>query len=156
MWRILLFSIVLLLSTTAVLYAGPALDDFHDIRQPDGTSFKARKHGDEFQNWTESESGHTVIRNKKTKEWEYAAQNLDGTLRGSGHKFFPNQKSPVNIPKKLRPPRNIKAEKSHSQFIGSAYQVRNQHKLPVLPVTHPLSLPGTGLRSPYQVPEKSS
>jgi len=112
------------LSTTSLSYAGPALDDFIDIQQPDGASFKARKHGDEFQHWTETEGGHTVIRNKKTNEWEYAEQNPDGTLRGSGQKVIPDQKAPANIPRNLKPPRNTKAEKALSQSLQEIYNSR--------------------------------
>ncbi len=124
MWNILLVSIVFLLSTTSVLYAGPAFDGYLDVQQPDGTAFKVRKHGDEFQNWTETESGHTVIRNKDSHECEYAEQNPDGTLRGSGQKVIPHQNAPANIRKKLKPPRNKEAEKSHSQSLQKIYQQR--------------------------------
>jgi len=124
MWKILLVSLVLVLSCCPVLYAGPALDIPLDFNQPDGTSFKARKHGDEFQNWTELESGHSVVRNKTTREWEYALQNSDGTLRGSGKKVVPNREAPKDIPPGLRPPRNYAAEKEHSKSLQNIYQQR--------------------------------
>lgn len=133
MWKSLLASIVFLLSTTSVLYAGPALNNFFEIRQPDGASFKARKHGDEFQNWTETENGYTVIKNKKTKEWEYAAQNPDGTLRGSGQKVIPSQQTPANIPKKLKPLRKTEAEKSLAQSLQTIYQQRMPSTSPPSP-----------------------
>jgi M6 family metalloprotease-like protein len=124
MWKQLATTLILLLTTSSLLYAGPALKDFIDVQQPDGTHFKARKHGDEFQNWTETESGHTIIRNRHSSEWEYAEQNLDGTLRESGITVIPNRTVPAHIPKKLKPPRNIEAERSRSQSLQKMHQQR--------------------------------
>lgn len=124
MGKKLLISLLFVLLTTSLSYAGPALEDYIDFQQPDGTSFKARKQGDEFQHWTETESGHTILRNKQTKEWEYAEQNSDGTLRGSGQKVIPNKKAPANIPRNLKPPRDTKAEKALSQSLQEIYNNR--------------------------------
>ena len=124
MWITLLASIVLLLASTSVLYAGPAIDRWLVVQQSDGTTFNARKFGDEFQNWTETESGHTVVRNKKTKDWEYANQGPDGALQPSGRKVIPSQKAPADMPKHLKPPRNTKAEKIQSRSMQDIYLQR--------------------------------
>jgi M6 family metalloprotease-like protein len=119
-----LLSILLVLLTASLLYAGPAVDDFIDIAQPDGTSFKARKFGDEYQNWAETESGYTVVRNKKNKEWEYATRNPDGTLQPSGQKVVPHGKPPEKTPKHLKPPRKVDEEQNQSRWMRDSYLER--------------------------------
>lgn len=121
--RILIFLIAISLCTTQ-LHAGPASPDLIEVTQPDGSSFKIRKQGDEFQNWTETETGHTVLKNPKTKEWEYAVKNLDGSLGLSGQKVSPQQKTPTDLPKHLKPQRNTEAEKLLSEHIRNTYQQR--------------------------------
>ncbi|SJZ88798.1 M6 family metalloprotease domain-containing protein [Trichlorobacter thiogenes] len=121
--RILIFFICISLFATQ-LHAGPASPDLIEVTQPDGSSFKIRKHGDEFQNWTETETGHTVLKNLKTKEWEYAVKNSDGSLGLSGQKVSPQQKAPTDLPKHLKPQRNTEAEKLLSEHIRNTYQQR--------------------------------
>ena len=121
--KIIVFFIGICLCATQ-LHAGPASPDLIEVMQPDGSSFKIRKHGDEFQNWTETETGHTVLKNQKTKEWEYAIKASDGTLGLSGQKVIPQQKFPINLPKHLKPLRNTEAEKLLSEHIRNTYQQR--------------------------------
>jgi M6 family metalloprotease-like protein len=121
--RILIFFTCLCLCTTQ-LHAGPASPDLIEVTQPDGSSFKIRKQGDEFQNWTETETGHTVLKNKKTKEWEYAVKNPDGSLGLSGQKVSPQQKTPTDLPKHLKPQRNTEVEKLLSEHIRNTYLQR--------------------------------
>jgi M6 family metalloprotease-like protein len=106
--------------------AGPANPDPVDITQPDGSIITTRLRGDEFQNWNElEETGHTIIRNHSTGFWEYAAQNSDGTLRGSGVTVKPRgQNAPVNIPKGLRPPRKKELEKQMNEMLKDVYRQR--------------------------------
>ncbi|MDD2900384.1 MAG: hypothetical protein PHI31_16940, partial [Desulfuromonadaceae bacterium] len=104
----------------------PASPDPVDIRQPDGTTVRARIKGDEFQNWTESEdTGHTIIKNPSSSYWEYAEQLPDGTLRPNGQKVRPKGvDAPAFIPKGLRPPRNKELENSMRQYLKEFYQQR--------------------------------
>ena len=50
----------ILISTNS--FAVPANPDVFEKRQPDGAKFKARLAGDEYANWTETESGYTIKR----------------------------------------------------------------------------------------------
>lgn len=122
----LLFLIGFLLAVPPSLYAGPASPDTIDIRQPDGTSFKARIHGDEFQAWTISEtSGHTILPEKISGYWEYAERAQDGSLRPSGQRVKPGgQDAPSKLPKGLRPPRNLELERHMQQMQNELYQQR--------------------------------
>lgn len=123
--RTFMLSICIFLYATQ-LYAGPASPELVTATQPDGSSFKVRKQGDEFQNWTETETGHTVLRNKKTHEWEYAVQNQDGSLGLSGRKVIPTQQAPADIPKRLKPLRNTEMDTFRSEQIREIYQKRLQ------------------------------
>lgn len=116
--------LLLMLATGNNLSAAPANPEIFEIKQPDGAVFKARKHGDEFQSWTETEDGHTVVRNHTTKEWEYAVQNPDETLRPSGHKVIPGKKAPEVFPKRLKPPRNKELELQMHQMLKDSYKRR--------------------------------
>lgn len=116
--------LLLMLATGNNLSAAPANPEIFEITQPDGAVFKARKHGDEFQSWTETEDGHTVVRNHATKEWEYALQNPDETLRPSGHKVIPGKKAPDFFPKRLKPPRNKELELQMHQMLKDSYKRR--------------------------------
>lgn len=113
---------------TPQLYAAPAAPDLLEATQPDGTKFKLRKRGDEFQNWTETEAGFTVLKNKKTKEWEYAIKQPDGKLTRSGKKVMPHLQPPAYLPRHLKPPRNTEAEKAQSETLQEIYQQRLQPK----------------------------
>jgi len=123
--RILIFFICLSLFATQ-LYAGPANPDPVTISQPDGSKIVTRLHGDEFQNWTEHiDSGHTIIRNKSNGFWEYAEQNTDGTLKGSGIRVLPDgSNAPSNIKKGLIPPRNKEHAEQMSLMLKEVYQER--------------------------------
>jgi len=122
----LLYIIVLNLITASSLYAGPANPDPVDILQPDGSKITIKMHGDEFQNWSELEgTGHTIIRNHSTGFWEYADQSSDGALKGSGIKVQPKgRNAPANIPKGLRPPRDINSEQQMNLLLQDVYQQR--------------------------------
>ena len=48
-----------------VLQAVPAYPYPESIQQPDGTYLTVQLHGDEFQNWTTTNDGYTVVRNSK-------------------------------------------------------------------------------------------
>lgn len=63
-------SMVLCLAAPCMSIAGPASPDAFNIQQPDGKQFKARMRGDEWANWTETESGHTIAKGAD-KAWYY-------------------------------------------------------------------------------------
>jgi len=104
--------------------AGPASPELLTLTNPDGTSFKARIRGDEFQNWTEAENGYSVIKNPASKYWEYAEKAFDGAFRGSGKVFTPNAIQLPNIPKGLKPDRNTSGEADHNRMIKDIFLER--------------------------------
>ena len=122
--RKLLLSTFLLLTAPALALAAPALEDYLTFHQPDGTTFIARKRGDEYQNWVETESGHTVVRNRATGDWEYATQSAGGYLQPSGQRVVSSRKIPAGVPTQLRPPRNIDAERIQSRVMRKMYLQR--------------------------------
>lgn len=61
--------ILLFLISTSV--ACPANPNSFDVKQPDGSKFKAKMIGDEKGAWTETEDGYTIVQDKD-KYWTYA------------------------------------------------------------------------------------
>jgi hypothetical protein len=92
--------------------AVPASPDPVQVEQPNGKKFKAFIRGDEFQGWVETEQGHTVIKNPKTKVWEYAKEKEPGNLAPSGIEVDPKKSPPEGIPLHLKPKRDTEREKS--------------------------------------------
>ena len=118
----LVFMFFLLFSTQ--VYAVPASPDYFEVFQPDGSTFKARQYGDEFQGWTESESGHTILKNEITNVWEYALQGPNGALSLSGQQVVHQMEVPADIPKHLKPSRNIEIQNALSTMIKDSYLQR--------------------------------
>ena len=83
-------------------YCVPASPDSFTVKQPDGTEFKALKKGDEWNNWTETATGYTVVQDPKTKVWEYAVVGPCGDLISSGVAVKPDVKPPADIPMHVR------------------------------------------------------
>ncbi len=109
--------------------AGPASPDPFVITQPDGTTFLAYKRGDEFQNWTETADGYTVVERASSGFYEYATQTDSGALQPSGVAVLPTGKamhlSPGLLPPKgLRPPRNEELELYQKQFLQDMHDQR--------------------------------
>ncbi|OVE76406.1 hypothetical protein BVX97_01070 [bacterium E08(2017)] len=48
------------------------------LQQPDGTTFEAKAFGDEFYSWLETEEGHVVIQEPRTRKYTYAKLSEDG------------------------------------------------------------------------------
>jgi M6 family metalloprotease-like protein len=126
MWKQFLFGFMFLLVAGSTVYAGPAAPDVLDVNQPDGSKFKAKIHGDEFQNWVEAvDSGHTVINNKETGHWEYAEKQPDGSLKPSGINVDPSgQLAPFYIEKGVRPDRALEMERQHNESLRQIYNER--------------------------------
>jgi M6 family metalloprotease-like protein len=51
-----------------------------ELKQPDGTLFKAKFFGDEFLSWTETLEGYSITKNSKNGYWYYAIQDKKGNL----------------------------------------------------------------------------
>ncbi|MCL2800114.1 MAG: M6 family metalloprotease domain-containing protein [Endomicrobia bacterium] len=82
----ILFPIYVLILFTGLAFAVPASPDFFEAEQPDGEKITLKMQGDEFYGWTEDSQGYTVIIDTTTKEWFYAEQDIDGSLRASKYR----------------------------------------------------------------------
>lgn len=67
-----ILTLCLLLLVSGQVMAGPASPSAEEVTQPDGTKLMISIRGDEFQNWTETLDGYTVVRNPTSGGWEYA------------------------------------------------------------------------------------
>jgi len=108
---------VFVLLCPAVSHAGPASPEAITLTQPDGSRFTAYVRGDEFQGWVETDTGHTIVRGKKSNAWFYAEQAEDGTLRSSGMQVRPGKGPPPEAPRRLKPPRDTAREKAFASKV---------------------------------------
>ncbi|PKN12662.1 MAG: hypothetical protein CVU69_06410 [Deltaproteobacteria bacterium HGW-Deltaproteobacteria-4] len=125
------FIVLMFILTCALcpnLYAAPALQRFEEIAQPDGTIIKVRQQGDEFQHWTETKSGYTILHNPKTKYWDYAEPDANGRLKASGYRAMPQGFVPSHISPRLKPPRNKALELYRQKSLNKTYQERQKGK----------------------------
>ncbi len=79
-----------------------ASPDYFTFFQPDGTSFRARKSGDEFYHWMETEDGWTIAWNKSRKRYEYLDAGEDGAFYFTALKVGVDNPSAAWIPKHVR------------------------------------------------------
>ena len=105
--------------------AGPANPLPIQITQPNGNVFSAYVRGDEFQNWTETADGYTVVKNPASGVYEYAIADVNSQPILSGVAVVPDGASvnvPSNLvpPKHLKPPRNIELEKFQEKALNDA------------------------------------
>lgn len=124
MWARILLGTVIVLSLCSNLYAGPASQNFTDLVQPDGSILSVRQQGDEFQHWTETKDGYTVLRNPATNYWEYAMRDGSGELKPSGYRVLQNRSAPTHIAPSLKPRRNSALEQHQQQTLKKVYQDR--------------------------------
>lgn len=118
-------------------YCVPALDTIEQLEQPDGSSFAAKRWGDETQHGWETLDGHTIIRHPTTKFWHYArtdettSQLMMGALVGS-------MRPTENIKKHLRPTQMAKRRSYQGNIARSpsiAYErttISGSNSLPVM------------------------
>ena len=114
---------------TSIAQAGPASPYPVQIQQPNGVTFQAYARGDEFQNWTETAAGYTVVKNPTTGAYEYAVGDALGNPVPSGVEVV-SDGAAVNVPqsqwppKHLRPPRNDALEQYQADFLNSIRATR--------------------------------
>ena len=118
------------LATTGYANAGPASPETVQLVQPDGSTFTAQAKGDEFQGWTETSDGYTVVKNPNTGFFELAAQGAGGQLVPSGIRVGPAggsaQSSAAALPAKgLRPPRNTELANFQAAALNSTFSGRS-------------------------------
>ena len=124
--------VTLLLSLPAM--AGPARPDLIELEQPDGTRIPVRIRGDEFQGWTETLDGYTVVRNEASGLWEYAQREaVSGALRPSGHAVIPGTLAPSFLSGGLRPKRDTQRERATATQRKAVFGGRTNSALSGLP-----------------------
>ncbi len=102
--------------------AMPANPSVREIVQPDGTKLNVITKGDEYQGWQETTEGYTVVRNKRTRFFEYANLNPQGDLVPSGVVATPSRLHVQGLPgvrpaKGLRPRPNIALAKEQQDWL---------------------------------------
>ncbi len=108
MARYKLFKLSLGISLLALLcfswqeaMAVPAAPNSFTLTQPNGKTFKARQKGDEWNHWTVTPDGYTVLMDAASSYWFYAQKNPAGKLSKSNLKVGID--SPTGISKGLKP-----------------------------------------------------
>ncbi len=82
--------------------AVPAAPIVHELIQPDGSRFQAKKWGDEWSHGWETVAGYTIMQDAATKAWVYAASDADGKMVPTAPAVGADA-VPLNTPKYLRP-----------------------------------------------------
>jgi immune inhibitor A len=115
-WRVAL-SAFLLLACSGVGLAVPAAPDLHTLYQPDGSSFAARRWGDEWLNGWETGDGYTIVLNRASQAWAYAERRPDGTLAASAS-VVGRDAPPQGVGRHLRPAGAVR-EKAHAMQVSA-------------------------------------
>jgi len=98
----LLLCLTITMVATEKIYADLANDTVFTLTQADGTTFQARKWGDEWSSGTETEDGYSIVFDKATQNWMYAIHDFEGKLIASNNivgKYPP----PAGVEPFLRP-----------------------------------------------------
>lgn len=101
------FSLLVAASGPDRAHAVPAQPAFRLLGQEDGTTFRARKWGDESRHGWEADSGHTILQDDEGRGWFYAERDADGRLVSSG-RLVGRDVPPPHVPKKLRPVKGLR------------------------------------------------
>jgi M6 family metalloprotease-like protein len=96
-----LFILTLLFCAGGICFAVSAAPGFFETVQPDGTKIEIQMKGDEFYGWTEDKDGYTVIQDNN-KEWRYAQEAADGSLKLSSFKVGKEPPQTLRLPKGLK------------------------------------------------------
>jgi M6 family metalloprotease-like protein len=107
---------VLLLPWTPA-FCAPAMPHPVSVEQPDGSTLKIRVRGDEFRAWTETEEGYTVIKNDRTKFWEYGRKSSAGKIESTGIAVTPASKPPETLLKHQKPEVNAEILDGHKKLL---------------------------------------
>ena len=84
------------------------------LTQPNGKKLKAYIRGDEYQHWIETENGYSIVKESKSKSWQFAVKNSKGGLSPTGKVAAPGVAPPAGVvphaaPNPTRPRANFGA-----------------------------------------------
>ncbi len=100
--------------------AVPAAPIMHTLKQPDGTTFRARQWGDENSHGWETLEGYTIVKDKNTGRWVYATKDQKGRLVPTSRVV--GKHAPPSVQKHIRPvmpPGPVKRLKREGRPFGS-------------------------------------
>ncbi|HOX29487.1 MAG TPA: M6 family metalloprotease domain-containing protein, partial [bacterium] len=102
-----------------VACAAPAFNGVFYVPQPDGSTFRAVKTGDEFANFSKTDTGFPIVLNPGTGYWEYGRVDSAGNITASG--LIVGKDAPAGIE---RPPaaRILAARRSASRITTATRQ----------------------------------
>lgn len=109
--------------------AVPAEPTIIDISQEDGSTFRARKWGDESRRGWETEGGHTILFDGKSRTWFYADRAPDGGLMSSG-RAVGRDAPPSHVSRKLRPPRGVVKQLDREGRFASQLKTSSEESAP--------------------------
>ena len=76
--------LVALLISYCPAFAVPASPEIHTLSQADGSTFEAKKWGDEWLHGWETLDGYTILLDETSGNWVYATLSEDGQLAATG------------------------------------------------------------------------
>ncbi|MDR2191488.1 MAG: M6 family metalloprotease domain-containing protein [Endomicrobium sp.] len=97
-----LIILTVLFCVCGVSLSVPAAPGFFEAVQPDGTKIEIQMKGDEFYGWAEDRNGYTVIQDNASKEWRYAQEEADGSIKSSSFRVGKSLPQGFNARKGLR------------------------------------------------------
>lgn len=95
----LIFLCIQFIGAAGIASAAPAADNYHTLEQPDGTQFKAKRWGDEFNHGWENKNGYTIT--KAADGWWVYATIRSGEIAPTTQKVTIDS-PPRSISKHLR------------------------------------------------------
>lgn len=114
---LLLLVVFVIIGLNGEVYAISASPELIDLTQVDGTTFKARKWGDELLHGWETVDGYTIIFNGVLGSWVYAVNGSDGSLSSSSNVV--GNDYPTALAKHKRPVKNTLPNKTSAKYSRS-------------------------------------
>jgi len=103
---IALVCLAITIIATEKIYAVPVFPEVLTLTQADGTTFRARRWGDEWASGEETVTGYTIVFDLTTQNWMYAIHNAEGRLVASDNIVGKNS-PPVSVKPFLRPSKSV-------------------------------------------------
>jgi len=111
---LLLLVVLVTIWLNGKVYAISASPELIDLTQADGTTFKARKWGDELLHGWETVDGYTIIFDGVLGSWVYAVNGSDGSLSSSSNVVGSDYRAALT--KHKRPVKNTLPNKASMKY----------------------------------------